>query len=705
MNLTKLSLTNFRSFGEQTQTIDFGKVTLLFGPNSIGKSTVLLALFYVQEILAKGDCNPQYIEALGDKYVGGFKNLVNGKDLNKTIKIKLEYEKSALGNSYFDVIDLIKTGDIPPKLDDDELSPFVFALMESAAVAAANIAIEFEIAWTARSGGNAYIKACNIDLNDLAIATLTSDEGSNPTITGLNYLHPLLLSEGHDEWLLDLFENQGEIHNDLLKKVSELQGIELPTDAESKLATEAKREKLMSTVAKIEHEIAGIELEKIRAKDNEDLELIEKLKLKQNVLDDQLLQEKEKCLWVMEDFPVFKDHAFVSDFHALLCANITPSEYNNSNYMTGINFKAGDNTFLHPPLSFNSSLGALPNLANSCFTSFEASDLVTKKAVDEIISDIIVSPLDNLLQLLNESLSIGPLRVIPDNSFQPNMNTQQKNWFDGSAAWVITQRALKMFDDNERHAIYVDTELTEIQELISNNKEIEESRKDEAKSLLEKARLIRNTKARKVTADAVPLINEWISILGYELIIKSSLNTTVFRSIDQPPEDFINPLGVNVAGSHADNINTIFTLRDLNNGTIVQPNEVGVGVSQLFPLIVAANTSSKGFVAIEQPELHVHPRIQVEIGDLLTQITDGPNFIVETHSEHIILRLLKRIRQTTDEELPEGFVPVIPADVSINYLDASEHGVQITRLNIDKDGEFIERWPDGFFDERRQEFI
>ena len=130
---------------------------------------------------------------------------------------------------------------------------------------------------------------------------------------------------------------------------------------------------------------------------------------------------------------------------------------------------------------------------------------------------------------------------------------------------------------------------------------------------------------------------------------------------------------------------------------------MGVGVSQLFPLIVAANTSLKGFVAIEQPELHVHPRIQVEIGDLLTQITDGPNFIVETHSEHIILRLLKRIRQTTDGELPKGFIPVTPADVSINYLDASEHGVQITRLNIDKDGEFIERWPGGFFAERREE--
>ena len=146
-------------------------------------------------------------------------------------------------------------------------------------------------------------------------------------------------------------------------------------------------------------------------------------------------------------------------------------------------------------------------------------------------------------------------------------------------------------------------------------------------------------------------------------------------------------------------------LYDLHNKVFVQPSDIGVGVSQLLPLIVAAVTVKKGFVAIEQPELHVHPRVQVDVGDLLTQVADGPNFIVETHSEHIILRLLKRIRQTTDGELPEGFVHVTPDDVSINYLDASEHGVQITRLNIDKDGEFIERWPGGFFDERDEELF
>ncbi|WP_444927771.1 AAA family ATPase [Microbulbifer sp. TRSA002] len=79
MRITKLSLTNFRSFGK-SQNIDFAPVTLLFGPNSVGKSTVLLALFYLQQILKKGQCDPIRIEAQGDKYIGGFKNLDNSRD-------------------------------------------------------------------------------------------------------------------------------------------------------------------------------------------------------------------------------------------------------------------------------------------------------------------------------------------------------------------------------------------------------------------------------------------------------------------------------------------------------------------------------------------------------------------------------------------------------------------------------------------------
>ncbi|WP_174208635.1 AAA family ATPase [Shewanella halifaxensis] len=74
MRITKLSLTNFRSF-KATQTIDFAPVTLLFGPNSVGKSTVLMALFYLQQILSKGQCDPARIDALGGNLSVGLRTL------------------------------------------------------------------------------------------------------------------------------------------------------------------------------------------------------------------------------------------------------------------------------------------------------------------------------------------------------------------------------------------------------------------------------------------------------------------------------------------------------------------------------------------------------------------------------------------------------------------------------------------------------
>ncbi|WP_071839186.1 AAA family ATPase [Xenorhabdus bovienii] len=70
MRITQISLTNFRSFKE-TQTIDIAPVTLLFGLNSVGKSSVLMALAYVRQILKHGYCNPQKLDSLGKKTIGG----------------------------------------------------------------------------------------------------------------------------------------------------------------------------------------------------------------------------------------------------------------------------------------------------------------------------------------------------------------------------------------------------------------------------------------------------------------------------------------------------------------------------------------------------------------------------------------------------------------------------------------------------------
>lgn len=77
----------------------------------------------------------------------------------------------------------------------------------------------------------------------------------------------------------------------------------------------------------------------------------------------------------------------------------------------------------------------------------------------------------------------------------------------------------------------------------------------------------------------------------------------------------------------------------------------------------------------------------------------------ETHSEHIILRLLRRIREKTDNELPPGVIGLEPEEVSVVYVETGESGVNFRSLRIDKQGEFLDRWPKGFFEERAEELF
>ena len=139
----------------------------------------------------------------------------------------------------------------------------------------------------------------------------------------------------------------------------------------------------------------------------------------------------------------------------------------------------------------------------------------------------------------------------------------------------------------------------------------------------------------------------------------------------------------------------------------VRTSDIGVGISQILPVVAAAlDPHRPGITAIEQPELHLHPAMQVEFGDLFAQPVDnGRVFLLENHSEHLMLRLLRRIEETHSGELPEGKPALRPDQVSVVFLEQVDGETQATRLRIDETGEFIDRWPHGFFDERDDELF
>ncbi len=124
--------------------------------------------------------------------------------------------------------------------------------------------------------------------------------------------------------------------------------------------------------------------------------------------------------------------------------------------------------------------------------------------------------------------------------------------------------------------------------------------------------------------------------------------------------------------------------------------DVGYGISQLLPFIVQSLLSEKQIISIEQPEVHVHPKLQADLGDLLAECIKEPRqnqFIVETHSEHLILRLQRLVYKRE----------IKPEDVSVIYVSRGPEGAKAERLRLDDEGDFIDEWPSGFFLERLRE--
>jgi predicted ATPase len=143
-------------------------------------------------------------------------------------------------------------------------------------------------------------------------------------------------------------------------------------------------------------------------------------------------------------------------------------------------------------------------------------------------------------------------------------------------------------------------------------------------------------------------------------------------------------------------------------GLTLQPQDVGVGISQVLPVVVAAQDGSASVVCIEQPELHIHPAVQVGLGDLFIDgaVNQGLSFLVETHSEHLVMRLQRRLREAMSGELEEGAPKIDPSLVTMLYLGRDEAGaVCVTPIGLTEHGKFDSAWPNGFFPERTIEVL
>lgn len=142
-------------------------------------------------------------------------------------------------------------------------------------------------------------------------------------------------------------------------------------------------------------------------------------------------------------------------------------------------------------------------------------------------------------------------------------------------------------------------------------------------------------------------------------------------------------------------------------GLGLHPQDVGIGISQVLPVVVAAQDGLASMVCIEQPELHIHPSVQVGLGDLFIDgaVNQGLSFLIETHSEHLILRLLRRIREVAEAAGKVVEQPLSPALIGVYCISRRNGAVNIDEIPVTVEGDFAKPWPQGFFDERGAELF
>ena len=147
-------------------------------------------------------------------------------------------------------------------------------------------------------------------------------------------------------------------------------------------------------------------------------------------------------------------------------------------------------------------------------------------------------------------------------------------------------------------------------------------------------------------------------------------------------------------------------VQDHRSETLVSFSDVGVGLSQVIPVLVSAYKTSWKLLVVEQPELHLHPRLQGDLADVLiqssgiTQSNDenrpSKQLIIETHSENLILRVQRRIREGT----------LRSSDVCILYVDyPTDSGSTIREIRLSDVGQVVDTWPESFVDIRLDDLL
>lgn len=150
-----------------------------------------------------------------------------------------------------------------------------------------------------------------------------------------------------------------------------------------------------------------------------------------------------------------------------------------------------------------------------------------------------------------------------------------------------------------------------------------------------------------------------------------------------------------ISSSEISDYHSTIVVEDNITGIESKLVEVGYGASQVLPVLIACQSDLPSPLFIEQPEIHLHPRAQGAGAEIIAETSKHRQVVVETHSEHMInkARILIATKKLSHK------------DVVILYVDRTDSGSNVKVIEIDQKGDFLDDWPDGFFDERYRDTL
>ena len=618
MRLTRLEIENFKGIGER-QVIEIRPITLLFGPNSAGKTTILQAVEYVHQILQgnllgmneKNDSKAQ-------QGWENFESLVHCHDLEKVIRIKASVKLNE--NFYEELFPINRIGHeggdpvslrLSKSLGDAKFVglPINYIAGDERNSKIVDVAIAIEVTWHnapnqfGKKMSRPFLRSLEIDINNCHIMTVTL---TAPSIFPNKQMAEVEVNYKH--WLLNDIESANEVNYELtrtknLYKIEEKKR-KWPVEHDERIEKQYddKFESSVGSSNKLDSETPFyIEILEVLHEDSSDLN--------EN-------NSKNMDNFQIENF----DLVSIGDYYS-------GNSLGNAEISFPVDFVSKDT---------NKGSGRRMRL-----------QAIFSEIMSGSINIVSFSTKSSRASLFSPSSEIGPLRSIPPR---------------GKSGTIL------------------DT---------TNDLEF-----------------IHSVKCCLETLDLDYTIKRFRLKLVPEEDIDHSINS------EEPLEteielDSIQKYFPEISPQDQ----KILKLYDKRRQIFLDFVDVGVGISQLIPVIVAALfEENPGLVKIEQPELHVHPTIQVELGDLFIRSAREQQgmertFLIETHSEHLLLRLLRRIQETTDHELPSNVVGLNAGDLSVIYIEPIRNKTRIKRLRVDETGEFIDRWPNGFFEEREKELF